>query len=381
MERCWLVIVNFIVFITVCFPVVGSEFETARVKDTYLLLPTDIRDAIENHKPGRDFSLPTDNIIPGSRINVGFNTVSQISRIGLKLFDEAEIENDYKDAYRFLENSLLNYVLINQPQAIRKMAEDKKTTFFLNERLVTIETKNIIPFSNIINSKKFSLYFEDYQFLAVWTFLDEKRFAVKFPADINLLKGMDKGYLEDELLLQMKSFVLSGSVVFPKHKFEDVRKIKNGLYVQKGETFGTDSFNSDIYLEKKGGNGEYIPVYSGKFQPESFSNLFIVNLPSSITVNLTTMLYGNKKERIMLSLNEAQAFLSKNNETFFGLQNNENQTMEATIIYFNPIYRYIHMLTVEAATTALFGNSGKNINAKLYMFIPQSNFVKEVIYE
>ena len=354
---------NFLLIVSlICVPVMASEFETVRIKDTYALLPASMQTTIENHTSGKNFRIRTDNIAQGSQAKVYYNS------------------NNQMEAYYFLENSLLNYALVNQASIISKLAKERETSFFIDNQPVTSEIKNLIPFADIIKSKKFILNFEDYQFIANWTTLGGKQVAMKFPADINLLKGMDKGQLEDELIIKMKLFASSDKIIPQKNNFKSDQRTANGLYIQKGTHFETNDFRSDIYLTKKN-NNEYLPVYSNRFPVESFSNLFTCNLPSTIDVELTTMLYGNKTDKSTLKLRKLQAFLSENNITFFGLQNNEEESMKATIIYYNPTYRYIHMLIANVEKSALFENGEKIIHADLYLFIPQANFIKEIIFE
>ncbi len=366
-----------LIFFTSGF-VSAAGFETERMKDTYALLPENLQAAIESHAPDKNFRISTDDIIQGSQVKVCYNSINQICHLGFGLFDDSVAADGYAEAYYFIENSLLDYVLAGQASSVLKLSQKRATSFFLNYKPVTNDIKEMI--SGIVKSKKISLNMVDYQFIASGTTYRGDKFSMKFPADINLLKDMDKGQLEDELLLKMKTFASSGNIILPEQDYRGDQRTLNGLYIQKGTYFETDDFRSDIYLSKKN-NDEYLPVYSGKYPVESFSNLFICNLPSSIDVKLTTILYGNKSDKSTLKLKKMQAFLSENNITFFGLQSNEDQLMKATIVYFNPTYRYIHMLVVEAGKLALFGNGDKTINAGLYLFIPQANFIKEVIYE
>jgi len=376
----FLFVISLIVSIQLSSSVKASEFETERIKNTYSLLPANVQKTIENNTSGENFRIHTDNIVQGSQVKIDYNSNNQICHLGLDLFDDAVIQDNQMEAYYFLENSLLNYALTNQTSTVFKLAKEMETSFFLNNKPITNEIKKMIPFTDIVKSKKFSLNFEDYRFIAYWTISGGERFVMEFPADINLLKGMDKGQLEDELILKMKIFASSDKIIPQKNDFKSDQKTSNGLFVQKGTYFETDDFRSDIYLTKKS-NNEYFPVYSNRFSVESFSNLFICNLQSDIDIKLTTMLYGNKNDKSTLKLRKIQAFLSENHITFFGLQSNEEHSMKATIIYFNPIYRYIHMLVVNAKKASLFGDGEKIISADLYLFIPQANFVKEVIYE
>ena len=379
MRKYFGIVLSFCFFSIFSLPVYGVEFETVRVQETYSLLPTDVKATISAYTSGKNFRFRTDNIVSGSQIRICFNAENQISHIGISLFSDSEMENVYKEAYFFLENSLLNYILRNDMPAILKMAKERETSFFLHNKPLTNESRNLILFSNIVKSTKFSLNLDNFQFTASWNTLDGEKFAMKFPADINLLKGMDKGQLEKEFILQMKVFAASNILIPQKQYFRSDQKV-GGIYIQKGNHFETDDFRSDVFLTKKN-NNEYLPVYSNKFPVESFANLFTCNLQSTIDAHLTLMLYGNKTEEVDIKLRKMQAFLSENNETFFGLQSNEDQVLKATIVYFNPTYRYIHMLVTEVNKSVLFGNAEKIIKTSLYLYIPQANFIKEVVFE
>ncbi len=356
------------------------EFETKRVRDTYMQLPVSMQKMTEENKLNQNFTIRSENIIQGSQIKISFNSINQINHIGLNLFEESEKKGDYSDAYLFIENSMLNFALQSQVSGINKIAKDREISFYIDKKLVVGEIKNMISFSDIVKSKKFTLNLEENSFIGSWTSIGGGHFAMKFPADVNLLKGMDKGELEADLVRRINVFAISNILVPQNQEYKGDQKLQQGLYIQKGTYFETDDFRSDIYLTKKSENA-FLPVFSIKYPIESYSNLFMCNLGSMINVDLTVELYGNKKSTLSLQLKKLQAFLSENNESFFGLQSNKDNVLKATIIYYNKTYRYIHMMVVESDKSELFSNKERTIKANLYTYIPQANFVKEVIYE
>ncbi len=357
----------------------AHDFETKRMKDVYLLLPENIRKNIEVSEAGKDISIKSDQLIPGSRILIRFNTEKQISMLGLNLFPEPDTRGKYGDACLFVENTLLHLLLLEQTPAVSKEIQGREITLLLNDQPVKTE-KYQIPFSEIIKSKKLSLNLEDNNFVVSWNLLSGGRLAMQFPADLNLMKGMDKGELEADLLCRIKIFAMSDIIISQNQNYRGDQKIQSGLYIQKGIHFENDDFRSDIYLSKKN-EKEYLPVFSPKYPVESFSNLFLCNLQSTVDVDLTMELYGNKKEKQSLKLKKLQAFLSENTDTYFGLQSLSGNQLKATLVYYDPTYRYIHMMIVEMDKSELFKTEEKNMRASLYMYIPQANFTKEIIYE
>jgi hypothetical protein len=346
------------------------SFETEKIKSVYDLLPEKIQQMIETENK-KTFQLKGDLIVPNSLIHVRFNNSNQIAHIGLYLSGESQKKSGLTDVHYFVETCLLNFILLPSSLEIQRYIKKNEISFLLNNKSIPFEVKEITSFIAVLLTQKFSIDFQNYFFIANWETESGENFAMKIPADINLIKGMDKSELELDLIRKMKDKPID--VYEPKIDNKQLKRLASGLYIQTGQNFSTDDFRSDIYLTKKTASN-YEPVFASQYPVESFSNLFICNLKIQSRVEVIGMLYGEKKRMEDLTLDELQSFLAENNEVYFGLLSHEEKILKATVIYFNPMYRYIHMLVTETDEQSLFNDNENNtIQATLYLFIPRTD--------
>ena len=358
-------------------------FETSRIESIYKLLPVNIQSKISELPKERFFQISSDEIVPLSKLNICFNSESQLAHVGFKLFDTSLFEGAHEDVYYFIENSLLYFTLLPTTESIIEAAKNRKIDFIKNNVLMSpvFATKNFTPLIFLFENYIFSVNYNDNQVNCKFTFPNEEQFIIEFPANIVTVKGMNKDELEIDFIRKMKSFdnQIERSVL-QNTSYYSSQVLPSGLYVQYGDKFESDNFRSDIYLKKE---NQFRPVFSSKFPVESFSNMFICTMQSLLQIDVSLILYGNKKEKYLMDMDKLLLFLSKNQRPYFGMQHYDEATgkIKATIIYNNPIYRFFHLLIVETDKTTLFDKATKNnIHAELHPYVSYENFIHDFNY-
>ena len=350
------------------------DFGTKHVQGNYEQLPALIRAAIgESPKEGVS-RFNSDELAAGSQIKLVVTRRNQIIHLGFDLFKILEIAPAERDVYYFLENSLLNLALQPSFAEMMKAAEKRSIILLLDNKKISQSNNASIPFSTMIKSSRFSMRCENGHYFCTWALPGNKSFAMSFPVDLNIITGLDKGELELKLMNEIKSFTAPNP---PLSEYAGETQLPNGLYVKTGDRWLDDNFRSDIYLTKKNAT-EYLPVFSNKFPAESFANLFLCNMPvTGFRLAVTQSMYGDKQESYTVSLLQLKTFLSQYAQPFFGIQEESAKSLKATAIYYNPLYKYIHMLVIETEKATLFGSGEKTLQATLYAYIPQHNYIPQ----
>lgn len=287
-----------------------------------------------------------------------------ILNIGLYI-PSVKMENNYADAFDFIKYCLFNIALINNNAELKNFIERKHLLILYKSRPVNHDITFVKGIPDLINGSSLSITYNNSIFTADIHSSSETFCSIVFPSNINLLRGMDKKDLEDEFSMKINQ----DFVEIPQRKtFPNAKPFKNNIYVETGAGLFSGHFNSDVYLSNL--NGNYYPVFTSDLPVESFSNIFTCNIFKDYGVQLTRILYGNKKVNELISLKKIHSILAENCYVYFGLESCQNNIIKATIIYYNPIYNYSHMLVTEADGNTIFKNNNAVIKGTLYTYIP-----------
>ncbi len=348
--------------LTNCF---SMSFESDRISKTYNLLPINLKSNIDSLNFSKEICWDDSCL---SSIRVIFNKYKEITHLGYNLKKENFIKSEYIEGYRFVELCFLNLLLIKSDKERYEYIEQQQLKFYLNNKLIQLDTKNIAGlFANLIKLK-FSFSYYDDQFEACWTESNGKQFKIRFPNNLYLIKGMDKVDMELSFLKNLKQN--TESEINFKINTEKIKRIDKKMFLQVGKFFETDNFRSDIYLEKTNGAASFKPCFSKNYPVESFSNLFICNLPNSFNSKVDFRFYKNKVTR-EIQLNKLLENLSNNKEVYFGVYSTTETKIKATVIYYDRLYKYIHMLIAEAENDKLFTDKNAELKIILYLYIPR----------
>lgn len=371
MKKIHLIIYSLFVINCIFATNTSPAFETDRIKETYNLLPNELKTIIENVQY-IDTLINGNIIIPNSMLNILFNSDKEISHIGFNI-NKPEINYDYFEAYLFIENYLLNLSLDPGSYFLDEFANRNGLKFYINKTVAIPNLKKIkLLIAEIIYSK-INLSFSNSKFLAIWTTYNNDSFEINFPANINLIKGMDKTDLERDFIRKLKTYTKVKR--YEPINLSKIQPSYDELFIIKGNLFETDNFRADVYY-KKNEFENYLPVFSSLNPVESFSNLFITDIDNSYIIENTFILYGNQKKTATYSFKKFHSCLSEKNLIFFGLNSYKLNILHASVIYYSPIYNYIHMLIAESDKQKLFNEKNNYIKSNLYLYIPRADLIK-----
>ena len=353
-----------------------SEFTTEQIKNTYLALPKSIQEKINGTTVYTDTVLTLESPLLNGVLKVEFNKNHELALLGLQITNDEESEK-YAEVLRFLENLFLRITVAEKEDFLIHFLRHNEIELLVNNK--TISKPSLSEWKNAINTVSVlpvAIRFSKSLFYATWILSEKNNVIIRFPSDINLIRGMDKAELEADLIQSIMKFDKTSPL--PLVDTTNLKEVRKGLYVDTRSAFETDDFRSDIYIEKKQetNNNKFSIAFSSEFPVESFNNLFIYNPSNKFSVETTFMLYKNNKTVKTLDLNLLNTYLSYHCKTYFGLSHNTSDELKATVIYHNPMYNYLHMLVVQSNKKTLFSKTDDLLKASLYLFIPRADLKK-----
>ena len=349
------------------------KFETERLGMTYESLPVSTQKMILPAEPLIDRTISDKGISQNAMLRVRYNQLNEISHLGLQLTVDSGSKK-YKNEIDFVENLLLNITTSRTVKfAVFDLMKDNNIRWSLNDRLLSAlsleQWKKLAD--NVLQSRAVVNY-DDSGFRFVWS-VAGNTIKLKFRADINLVRGMNKSELEAEFLKKLNENIRIKSLNVTK---QNALPVSDGLYVVRGQKFVSDEFHSDIYLIKNDSRA-YVPVFDSAYFAESFSNLFIINFYHDIFMNTTLVLFKSKVDK-QLKVNKVNTLLMQDCRAFIGLSSVAPEKIQATIFYYNPVYGYVHMLVVQTTKKEFFNCDNGTIKGDLYLYIPRSDLRKNI---
>ena len=119
-------------------------------------------------------------------------------------------------------------------------------------------------------------------------------------------------------------------------------------------------------------------VYNKSYPSESLSNLALTGSPTDhkITVDLKIKGYGNEDKPISMPLNKFLGHFDTHFKIYFGIEDAAADHLRGTLIIYNSVLNYLHLLDIRSDVISLFGDPGKLVGT-FYPYIPTHN-IKEL---
>ncbi len=174
--------------------------------------------------------------------------------------------------------------------------------------------------------------------------------AMSFPASYSLIHGTSQNESFKSLAGKLCSNVReAGGKVRPVAEKVDSLSVR----CRPGEEFILGHMTSDTYIDAVSA----LPIWSAEQVEESLANLFELDNMPEVSIDLTMISYGLDSLKIV-STSSSLAYLLGSSEgctPFFGIASKgDNGRIDATIVYHNPLYAYLHLLEVTAEPEELF---------------------------
>jgi hypothetical protein len=155
---------------------------------------------------------------------------------------------------------------------------------------------------------------------------------------------------------------------------------KGDLYVKEGGNYLIKGFSGNTYYRKNADS--FLPVYQQQYVKESFANLFLTQLfdnhPVSMSIKIKS--YGEDKATINTSVMQFLSHFDASYQLYVGIEEFENDHIRGSLILYNPVLNFIHLIDMKTTPANLFGNGQNQISAVMYPFIPCHN-IRDLFYK
>lgn len=204
---------------------------------------------------------------------------------------------------------------------------------------------------------------------------NDHRLTFFFPADCELISGMDKKEQEIRLAFQLQNHTantIDSLTPLPDLYYLQLLQedaYQDSIYVEKGGEFVIPQINNDLFYIKN--DTIYTLVSDSSFVALSFSNALLAPSTNHYTINVKHRMYGLVAQDYSIDSRDFNDYFSQGFERYFGIETLEPDHLSGTLILYNRDEEFIHLFYV---TTTLYDlvNGGKMM-MELYSNIPQHN--------
>lgn len=304
-------------------------------------------------------------------LKVEYDTAGVMCHLGFSLFSDS-LKNQAltKLLYDFQEWLFLEVFLQGSETKARKLLEEYKGQW-IN---LSVHLGKGTFFQSLENSLRLAskegvehvLTKENISWTSSWR--DSiNGFALRFPANFDMISGMDKKEAEIWLAKQLQQFQCTGNTVsYIKGNMGELQLLNRSNYLLQGNALFTQAMNTNLYLQV---------LYDPNFPEESIANLF--NYPDiqrtkGIDMQIKQIAYGKESYSYQIKLSDFQCFLGDDYEIYTGIEKCTAEIAEFSVIYKSRWYNYSHLLYIKTTPQNLFDKT-EPLKAVFYAFIPNHN--------
>jgi hypothetical protein len=304
---------------------------------------------------------------------IAYDKAGAVSHLGISLFAGA-LKSDTlsKPLYDFQERLFLEVFLQQDETKARKLLQEYNVQW--TDYSLTLGAGAF--FNSLENSLRLSapkkVQYKMTKEKSTWTSSWEdgkSTFVLRFPANFDLISGMDKKELERWLAKQLQNIeCIPAARPSISIRIEDMEQLKQSIYVRRGQSLFVRDMNNNLYVDSR-------PVFDRNYPEESIANLF--NYPDTqrskgLVLQIKQTAYGGESQSYKVKLSDFQCFIGDDYEVFTGIEKCTPQALAFSVIYKSKYYNYSHLMYVQTTPECLFDKSGA-LQATLYSFIPNQN--------
>lgn len=342
-----------------------DKFASSKIHELYNLLPKNCKESISYHDSCTCHANGADLQIKVIRKN------GNILHLGIDLFGKDKIGFFPDCVFHFVERYFLELLITEDMELFNKRSSDQKIVLMFNDQEVSKSkfgsVENIHLLLNRELQKKISCDSLNYKLLLSDGYNELK---LIFPANNNIVSGMDKLELDKKLEMNLKDF----SSIDKAKVVEDSTKEFDQFheyFISKGESY-YKTITSNTYYRKV--NSKYLLLYDKKYLAASLSNMFIMGqyIPQK-QINIIHVQYGKETSIYSLYLNDFVNFFKQDKcKLYLGIEKENENTVQATLVVYNPLLNFVNIVYINTPINDLFDASQK-INVKMYSNIPSDN--------
>ena len=373
-----MVLVNSIRIIILCFaigvlPVSGifaqQIFYSQSLQNLYYSLPNTCR--FDSHTI--DTVLLCCNVVQGDTVPIVylFDKNEILEHIGYRFLptDASVTENNI--IVRFIERELLTWLTTSDLNQLFISYRENGLSVLRNDKPIiqnSLQNRKVL-LSLLKNYQGISINFIDgIKYDVSLIFNKGQKLSFQFPADGDLLTGMDKKERDIRLAFQLKNHkAISDNVVEPDYGYLEL--LRDSIYIEKGSSFMIPQINNNIHYTKI--DSAYSLVFDSLLLSETFSNTMIVPVNMNYTINIKHRIYGKQVEIYTVNNHDFNDFFRRNYDHYFGIETLEKDKLTGTLILNDPAVSCIHLAFVSTSLDAIL--KGGTMEIQLYSNIPRHN--------
>jgi hypothetical protein len=307
-------------------------------------------------------------------LTVEYNELAQLSHLGIALFTPEMKNLAGKPVCDFLERLFLELFLQKTDAEIRKLLEEYKIA--LNVSMRNNSYRSSLEYALAYTFKEASEYVITKDSL-MWTCAwrnNQERLSLTFPANYDLILGLDKKEAEEIFNRQLRQFHCKNFALTPMTiDLESLKPLNSHIYVLPSARLFTKDMNANLYFIKNEMQ-EFELIFDKNFPEESVSNLFMHLDKKSVGIKMQVFqrVYGNQASQYELELFDFLCFWKDDYETYTGIEKCTGQEIALTVIFKSKYFNCFHMLYVQAAPEDFFEKK-RAIKTTFYTYIPNHN--------
>ncbi|PXV65011.1 hypothetical protein CLV62_1089 [Dysgonomonas alginatilytica] len=298
-----------------------------------------------------------------------------IDHIGVYLFNRDQIVNrNMNIVFDFVERYLLELIQVKDRTRIAAMTRDDKVVIEYGD---FPDLKKITP-SHILEISQSEL--KNYRISWTEKASNKTVFAMSFPLQYELMLGMNKIEIEDNLLNDINYQQYDTKELHPLKKEKLLPVPQTDYYIRQGAKYILESMNSNLYYKKEANRG-FSLLSDTNYPVELVANLMISDeIENNFLLNITQYKYGQNTTNFTIPLKQWVSYCLHSGCTpYFGVESQDESQIKASVIMENKKLGYNHILYIVFDKSQL-SKLGGTIDAKLYSYIPTHN-VTDLFYE
>ena len=301
---------------------------------------------------------------------VEYDADGTVCHLGFSLFsDSLKSHAPTKSLYDFQERLFLEVFLYSDETEARKLLQEYKvqwTDFSLSLGAGTFFKSLESSLLFVSQNGEHTITKDSLTWTCSWQ-SENNSFILRFPANFELISGMDKKEAEIWLAKQLQTFQCHRNTTpSVKGNIGELQQLNRSNYVLQGNELFIKAMNSNVYFQV---------LYDRNYPEESIANLF--NYPDQqrtkgLDLQIRQAAYGRESMSYKIKLSEFQCFLGDDYEVFTGIEKCTSEVVEFSVIYKSKWYNCYHLLYVQTTPQHLFDKTDA-LKAVFYTFIPNHN--------
>jgi len=274
---------------------------------------------------------------------------------------------------RFIEREWLALLLIGNTDQTLTSYRENGLSILLNDKPLP---RNLLQdkrsLLNLLkNSLGMTFRYDGKRYDVSLSCADGRELTFLFPADSELLTGMDKKERDVQLAIQLKNHKsLRNNIMAPDYSY--LQLLRDTVYVDKGSSFMIPEINNDLFYVKA--DSTYNLTLDRSLIAESFSNALLVPCLNNYTIHITHRMYGGVVKEYSINSRDFDDYFLNGYDRYFGIESlgkEGKEKLTGMLILNDRNAGSIHLAHVSVTLNDLL--NGGAMEMQLYSNIPQHN--------